>query len=152
MKTCRSPKEDMFVQSGVTNLGARSFVHMKTCRSPKEDFFVQSGGYINNTRNYTSLPTSLSMINEPLICNSFHGLPSNNIPFPPNDVFTKTSENSVSLEDIGIVPPAIFYLNPKVKCFVATFDDPAKGFTTGKPVKIIWLLRIRIQMTIRTLL
>ena len=39
-------------------LGARSFVHMKTCRSPKEDFFVQSGGYINNTRNYMSLPTS----------------------------------------------------------------------------------------------
>ena len=53
------------------NLEAGSFVHMKMRRSPKEDFFVQSGGYINNIRNYTSLPTSLSMINEPFICNFF---------------------------------------------------------------------------------
>ena len=114
------------------NLGARSFVHMKTCRSPKEDFFVQSGGYINNTRNYTSLPTSLSMINEPFICNFFHGLSSNNIHFPSSDAFRKPSDISVSIEDTGIAPPAIFYLNPTAECFVPTFDDPAKGFTTGK--------------------
>ena len=72
------------------------------------------------------------MINEPFICNSFHGLSSNNIPFPSSDAFRKTSENSASFEDTGIVPPAIFYLNPKAECFVPTFDDPAKGFTTGK--------------------
>ena len=90
------------------NLGAHSFVHMKMCRSPKEDFFVQSGGYINNTRNYTSLPTSLSMNNEPFICNFFHGLPSNNIHFPLSDAFRKPSDISVSIEDTGIAPPAIF--------------------------------------------
>ena len=114
------------------NLEACSFVDMETCRSPKENISVQRGGYINNTRNYTSLPTSLSRINEPFICNSFHGLSSNNIHFPSSDAFRKTSDNSVSFEDIGIIPPPIFYLNPTAECFVPTFDHPAKGFTTGK--------------------
>ena len=94
--------------------------------------FAQSGSYINNTRNYTSLPTFAGMINEPFICNSFQGLSSNNIHFPSSDVFRKTSDNSVLFDYIGIVPPVIFYLNPEAKCFVPTFDDPAKGFTTGK--------------------
>ena len=62
----------------------------------------------------------------------FSWLSSNNIPFPSSDAFRKTSDNSVSLEDTGIVPPAIFYLNTKAECFVPTFGDPAKGFTTGK--------------------
>ena len=71
------------------------------------------------------------MINEPFICNSFmvyHII----FTFPSSDAFRKASENSVPFEDTGIVPPPIFYLNQKAECFVPTFDDPAKGFTTGK--------------------
>ena len=77
------------------NLEARSFVDMKTCRIPKEDFFVQSGGYINNTRKYTSLPTTLSMINESFICNSFHGLSSTNIKNPNGVIIAHININSL---------------------------------------------------------
>ena len=72
--------------------------------------FVQSGGYINNTRNYTSLPTPLSMINEPFICNSFRGLSSKNIPFPSSDAFRKTSDNPLILKQSVLYLPLVILL------------------------------------------
>ena len=100
------------------------------CTSPKADIFVQSRDRINNTK-YTSSPTSLSMINEPVMCNSFYELSSNNISFPSSYAFRETSDNSVTFED-NVNVPSIFYLNPKADCFVPNCDNPARGITTGK--------------------